>query len=504
MDGAGRDEDRARLRGSARLDELIGLVLALEERDGLAERDRRRLDRQIGAASSHLSGLERLRHWLAEAPSEPLRMRLQRLRTGLAGLQALLVAIGFFLGWAAAAALLSIEVHAGRINIVLAWGLLAFAPFLTWVLSLAAWGATRFSRSGGEVLSLGEFVRRLSIGRLAMRALPRSVRDDVEIVMGRLTTHGRLYGRVERSQLLRWSHSSGLAFAVGALASTLAFVVFTDLAFGWSTTLDATAGRVHQAARVIALPWAAIWPDASPSLELVESTRYFRVSSEDHIHVVDPIIYGGWWPFLVMSILAYAIVPRLLGLWAINWVQNRENGRAIGLTAGVDRLMNRLATPLVEGQALEEEGEVGRLSTNGVAEVDAKTWFREQGTGSAHVVAIRWAETLDDDALPAALGAEGIRILDAGGRRSLDEDAEAIEVAVRERASLVFCVRGYEPPVLDVLDFLAAWRKRAGQIPSLCVALVGGTETDVGTWRRKLISLGDSRVVVAHLEQPDV
>ena len=39
--------------------------------------------------------------------------------------------------------------------------------------------------------------------------------DDVELVMGQMTAHGRLYGRVERRQLLRWSHVIGFGFALG-------------------------------------------------------------------------------------------------------------------------------------------------------------------------------------------------------------------------------------------------------------------------------------------------
>lgn len=499
-----------RLRGSARLDELVGVLLTLEERGNLAPREQHRLDREIGSASSSLSGLERIRDWLARAPSESLGTRLRRFRSGLTGLSGLLLAVGVFLGWAAAGALLSIEVHAGRINIVLAFGLLVVLPFLAWLLSMLAWAASRILGRNAGWPSLGAFVRRISVGRLALRMLPASIRQDIELVMGRMTAHGRLYGGVERGQLLVWSHVVGLGFVLGALVATFAFVVFTDLAFGWSSTLEIGADSVHRMARGLAAPWSAFWPEAVPSLELVEATRYFRAASADHIHVVDPIVYGGWWPFLVMSIAVYGLLPRLTGLLALRWTHAREIGRSIGLTPGVDRLLARLDHPFVAGQAAEAETEVGQLGADLVPEVEWVRWCADWHRQGAAVAAIRWAEILDDAAVaqavsrdPAQGGADAAqvpRIFDAGGRRSLAEDAEAIDGVVAGGAHALLFVRGYEPPVLELLDFIGDWRRRAGDGARLCVVLVGADAGDVDTWRRKLIGLGDPGVVVARSE----
>jgi hypothetical protein len=61
------------------------------------------------------------------------------------------------------------------------------------------------------------------------------------------------------------------------------------------------------------------------------------------------------------------------------------------------------------------------------------------------------------------------------------------------------CVRGYEPPVLDLVDFVADLRRAMGAERGIAVALAGGRPSDVSTWRRKLATLGDPRVVVARL-----
>jgi hypothetical protein len=480
---------------------LIALTLALEERSTQDERDRRRLDREIGARIATDRGLGLLRTWLVEAPDELLKERFARVRSSLIGLGWLLAALGLFLGWAAASALLTIEVHDGRINIVLAVVLLVLLPVLSLLASLVAWLFSLRSPDSADARSLGELIRAATLGRLVLRLMAPRVRQDVEVVLGRLTAHKRLYSRVERGQLIRWSQTLGLGFGVGALAATLAFVAFTDLAFGWSTTLDIAAADVHRWVQFMAMPWASLWPAASPSQELVESTRFFRVAAENHVHVIDPILYGGWWPFLVMAIFCYCVMPRVFATMAISEWHAREVGRAIGLTPGVDRLFDRLATPFVEGQALDEESGTARAGDEIVQEVGRADWIAKQSANP--LVVIRWAELLDDEAVAAAIGTTEVRILDAGGRRSLEHDADVARETAATNASVAFLVRGYEPPVLDVLDFIALLRSKVGEERALCVFLLGARDTDLRTWQRRLATLGDPLLVLSRLGPND-
>jgi hypothetical protein len=519
-------------RGRARPSELIALVLALEERDQQEERDRRRLDREIGARyadapdaatgpGAQAPGLPLLRFWLDHAPSLELQARIRRVRSSLSLLRWLLLGIGLFLGWAAASALLQFEVHEGRINIVLCLGLLVLLPL--GMLVLAGLGALWSLRpsNGGAGLSGGW--RRFALARALMGLLPGSVRRDVEVLLGRMTAHSRLYARVQRAQLFVWSQAVGLAFSAGALSATLAFVVFTDLAFGWSTTLDVEPAQIHRLTSLLSAPWASFWPDASPSLELVESTRHFRVSAGPgaaagpeaegaHIHFVDPILYGGWWPFLVAALVFYGLLPRLLVLGVGSRWLSREVRRAIALTPGVDRLIERLTTPIIETQATDPEAQIGRPEAGLVPLVEAADWIRERG-GEAPIV-VRWAEASTDEALVGLLGTAHLRVRDAGGRRTLAEDAAlvaacgadpgsagtgSIGAGASAQGGVALCVRAYEPPVLEVLDFLADLRRAIGPERGLCVLLLEGTPADHDAWRHKLIELGDPGLCVAPL-----
>lgn len=479
------------IEGRAKPHELIGLVLALEERAAQPERDRRRLDREIGARAveaGERDGLAILRRWLAEAPAPATRERIGRVRSSLALLRSVMLGVGLFLGWAAAAALLQVEVDAGRINIVLCVGLLVGLPLAMLVTSVGALAWANQSNVG-ENASRGSW-QSAGLGRGAMAILPHSVRSDIEILVGRFNAHERLYARTRRVQLFVWSQAIGFGFAVGATLATISLVVFTDLAFGWSTTLDVEASKVHALAKALATPWSAIWVEAVPSFDLVETTRHFRAGPEPiHGHVVDAIRYGGWWPFLVMAIVCYSLVPRVLALGLGARRLGEESGRAIAHTPGVERLLERLTTPLVETKAPEAEGTIGHAGEGALPLEDVHGWWARQAHESA--MAIAWAESIEDAELLRAFAAGDMKVRDAGGRRTLAEDAECITEAGASAGAVMVCVRAFEPPMLEVLDFLVDLRASIGDSRSLGVLLLEGDEGDRATWARKLATLGD-------------
>ncbi len=490
--------ERVRVRGRARPAELIGVALALAEREGLDERDRRRLDREVGAGEFPRDGLAVVRHWLARAPGSSTRARIERVAAALSMARWVLFAIGLALGWSAAAALLQVEVHEGRVNIVLCIVLLVLLPGLLLLAAIvAAVWASRPSSAGG-----GGGWRALMLARGVRALLPQQVRDDADVLVGRLSAQERIYARARRALLFAWSQTVGMAFAAGAILATLGFVVFTDLAFGWSTTLDVEAAPVHRAVSFFAAPWAAIWPAAVPTLDLVETTRHFRVSpGVPHVHFIDPIAYGAWWPFLVMALVFYALAPRAIVTVLAERRLGAECATAIAETPGLDRLIERLLAPPVDTRATEEERDLGRAAPGLAPSVDASSWL---AAAEADSFAVAWAEAVDDAAWTALAG-EGapFRLRDAGGRRSLAEDAERIAEAGEARGRVAVCVRAYEPPMLEFLDFMADLRGAVGTERAIAVLLIGGEARDHDAWRRKLTTLGDPGLVCAEVRDSE-
>jgi Protein of unknown function (DUF2868) len=391
----------------------------------------------------------------------------------------------------------------GRISLAACLAVLVGVPFLGWLASLGLWLGSLIAprrASAGEGARFSRFLY-----RLVLRLLPAAVRLDTEAVLGRARAHAALYARVQRGQLMSWLLQAGLFFGAGALAATLVFVVFTDLAFGWSTTLDVAPERVHRFVAAVSMPWARLWPDAAPSLELVAATRHFRVLGAGGAAAagaggVPPLVYGGWWPFLVMAIGCYAVLPRLASLPLIGFWLGRECERAMRLTPGVFELLESLATPRVESQAEGEEGSVGRALAGMVPEIDLRAWLARGDPGGARPpFAVVWAEAIEESALRSALGVE-LHFGQAGGRRTLGEDEALVRAVSEWEGAILVAVRGQEPPILDLLDFLSALRRAVGAERPICTVLAGGSPRDLETWRHRLASLADPMLSVARIE----
>jgi hypothetical protein len=102
-----------------------------------------------------------------------------------------------------------------------------------------------------------------------------------------------------------------LFFSAGALGGTLFRVTFSDVAFGWQSTLAATPSAVHDLVSLVSLPWAAWMPEslAGPSPAQVEGTR---IILKQGIAALATEHLTSWWPFLCMSMICYAVIPRLV------------------------------------------------------------------------------------------------------------------------------------------------------------------------------------------------
>lgn len=493
-----------RVRGRAGLADVVGLALALEARQSLLPSERRARDRALAAALEGSEGALRLRRWRALSATPALELRVGRVTRAFAWIRIGFTVVGALVGWSAASALLSIRGPEGRISLAACLAILVGLPLLGWIASVFVWLASGLLPISAGVGDRAQIARTLH--RLVLRLLPAPVRLDVEAVFGRARAHAALFARLQRGQWTSWLLQAGVFFGLGALAATLVFVVFTDLAFGWSTTLDVAPERVHRIVAAIAWPWARYWPEASPSLELVEATRHFRVAAEaaggaGEMGRPSPLIYGAWWPFLVMAIACYAVLPRLATLPILALWLGRESERALRLMPGSLELLESLATPWVESGGTGETGPVGRAMGGMVPEIELAGWLARAGAaGEPAAFAVVWAEALAESDLRASLGG-GPRVVQAGGRRSLEEDAAAVRAAASVGGAMLVVVRGHEPPVLEQLDFLAALRREAGAERSLAVVLVGGGAGALETWRRKLVELADPRLVVARLER---
>ena len=333
------------------LDQLVTLLCVLEA-DRTVELDERRLrDRAIGreldpAASAN----DKLSAWSARvAPST-----LGRPASALGTAGGLLALFGFALGLLAAAAAFYYD-GSGRVNVLAVAGLLVGFPLVllafSWLSCLAYTRARLWPLIGDLVAALAS----LSPGRLTAWLAPRLTREH-RAHLALLFGTGTLASdpaviNVRTWFFARWSHLVGTGYFVGVLLGMAALVVFTDLVFGWSTTLTLTGARLHALVETTSMPWAWAWPAAQPTLDLVEASQYFRAGTA----VTDTEALarlGQWWPFVLMMTLVYGLIPRVVSAVIVSSLLSRRAQEAIGELRESRSVLARL-TPEIEATADE-------------------------------------------------------------------------------------------------------------------------------------------------------
>jgi hypothetical protein len=449
-------------------------------------------DREIARRLPPANPIRRVRGWWRDAgadSSDATGARLERLR-------ALLTFVMVILGAAAGIAVALAAFHydgSQPVNVVRLFALLVGLPLLFLLLTLLL--------IPGRVPGLRGFQDALAAinpGALAVSMFRKLAQAPQELA-GLFDRHAARAGagRFAKWQLLYWSQLAAVAFNVAALATAIGLVTFTDLAFGWSTTLEADPAAVNRIVQAIAWPWRAIAPGAVPSATLVELSQFFRLEAPDSINVGASRALGGWWPFTIFAIVTYGLLPRLL-LLALAIARLRAATAALLLEdPRVTALLVRMASPAIETAALEhDEAHVDEAAPTAAG--------RREITGTAH--AVIWEGSLEPDSARdyarRRLGLDLAAIAEAGGSRGFGADHEALEqIAAGGARTLVVFTPAWEPPLLELLDFLAALRRRVGNAVSIIVTPVPDEARNVSaiehdTWARAVGRLADPHLYV--------
>jgi hypothetical protein len=472
------------------LEDAVDVPLWLETDRDLPLAKRADRDRDIARRCQARDDLERVRSWWSSMrPGPGLGAAVER---GRRLISVGLVVVGIVAGGGVAAAALRYD---GRepVNIVRALALLVGLQLLVLLLTLMLLPSGRFGLGAVQrsIVSFNPAAIAAAVYR-RFAALPEALERLFVWHNGRSSAN-----RFAKWQLLFWAQLAAIGFNIGVLVTSFSLVAATDLAFGWSTTLDLQPRDVAAATDTLSAPWAAWLPQAVPSAELIEHSRFFRLE-----HVATPAreaeAFTGWWPFLLVSIIAYGLLPRLT-LWIFAATRLRRATRDLLLEdARVTALLDRMQSPSFD-LAADAPEPAGEPRATGLVPAAA--------AGAGLVAAVIWAEAVAVDAAAGAVGRLlGARLvappLQAGGAATLADDRATLErIAALEPRQIALLTRAYEPPLLDLLDFVRALRDRVGRAVSIVVCPLpegGGTvmPEEVEAWRRMLATLRDPAVYV--------
>ena len=444
---------------------LLDLAVQLDRDDAAEASTLRERDHRIGRDVDHgQDDAARVTAWLHRLDDPPHRGGVTLTVIGLVA-----VFLGLVFGFATARAVFHYD-GSSPVNVVHILAVFIVLQGFTLVLfALAA-----MPGRGG----LQEALRELSPGRLAplvTRWLPGETRAALGRIVGRAGRHQRVYGRVQKWQVLGWSQALALAFNLAALAAALQLIVFSDLAFAWSTTLDVEPAAMHRFTSVLSLPWAW-WPDAVPSLELVRRTQTYQVEAfAGSLDDEQARWFARWWPFVVMAMLTYGLIPRLITYGLTRWRLRGAVRSAVALTPGVDRVLQRMTATRVETRAATMPA-----GSDVSASHDEAPQLEPAAETAACVVAWSGVDAPND-------------ALHAGGGNSLDEDRRTITRAAETGGPVRVRVKAWEPPVLEFADFITDLRGAVGDGRMIEVQPVAadGEARYAGQWKAELSEMND-------------
>jgi hypothetical protein len=477
LDGIGP----VRLRDVVDLEAQLGRDAAASG-PALLDRDRKALD---GVALPRPEATPALVAWL-----ETLRARGagflpgRRVEGSVRLVRWVLVAAGLVLGWGSMVAVLRFD-GGHPVNV---WHfLLVFV--LAQVLLLVLLAASLLLRGAGDPADLGPWLSLVaSLVRAAARRAPWSgeALEGWRALADRWRSRRRLYAHLEPWLLLELTQGFGVAFNLAALSAAGGLLLFTDIAFSWSTTIAwLTPERFHHLTTLLARPWGAWLPDAVPSLEVVRATQYSRLAGAYVLPggstVLRPDLAGGWWPYLLAALVTYGLVPRAAML-ALSVARFRRGLSRLPFDdPDAKQALHRLAGILGPLRPASGPGGVPAEAD----ECDLVTW-RDAPRSAA-----------TDGWIHSNLGVEVTRQLAAGcfpwegeaaavlgprpRRRAVVVLAEPIEAPDRALARFLRGVRAATSPSTDVRVLLtAAATGDAAPLPS-----------DVEAWREAVRGLGD-------------
>jgi len=436
------------------LAQLIDLRVQLARDEAMSPQQRRERDRAIGQSMDDRPPLAQVAAWLEQTIYTDHELTPgQRTMLSHRLIRLVLNVIAPILGAGSACGLLWYD-GTEPVNVV--WLLGFFVLFqsvvLLGTLLIASAGtnplthAIQWAGLGGVVAEVWQRIQRKRLARAGKDPLGDAERR-AQVVLLR-------YGPIQKWLVLRITQAFAMNFNVGAVAAAVVMIFATDLAFGWATTVDGLAAGFPAIIETLALPWSWAWPGAVPSESLIELSRYNRADAGTWVNAADQL--GGWWPFVLMSLIVYGLLPRVLTFAAVS-LQTRRVLRDEILSES-RTLRERMTRPLVSPAAptwSAVPSESTRMPDTSPA--------AHAATHERLAVALAWAGVATPEPTSQTI---------AGRGGSVEQDQQAIHAAAGRAVSddangppsgVTVYVPAHEAPTLDLADRLKELRDALGK-----------------------------------------
>ncbi len=342
-------------------------------------------------------------------------------------------------------------------------------------------------------------------------------RAQIEAVTGMIGQSRSIYGAILFRPVLIIGQIFGIFFNIGLIGILLLRITITDLAFGWQSTLQPAAETVYRVVDVIALPWSWVVPEtiAHPTVSQIEGSQFLL---KEGIQGLNTPALAAWWPFLLLAVIFYGLLPRLVIFFGTVFRQQHAIKRLSFTHAACDRLLLAMKTPRVTTNSRGYEKPEDQLSRRASAASEyGQAESKEMDKAALDPAIILIPEDLagqyrqDDleERLRLRLGL-GMK---AGITCQFDAkvDAQAVKDNLEGDAAasgirLVIIQEAWQPPIQEILSWFASIRRNAGIKSGLVIGLIGKpgvstiftppADTDRMIWEHAIAKLGDPYIRV--------
>lgn len=273
---------------------------------------------------------------------------------------------------------------------------------------------------------------------------------------------------------------AAVGFNLGVLTATFLRGVTGDLAFGWATTLDLGGERMARLTSALAAPWGGAF---APTPDQI---AFSRITLINGLSQVDSRAAAAWWPFLMLCVLVYGLLPRLVLLLAASLQAEYRLSRVRLTDPACERLYLRLTRRPLQFRASNPAEDVTPLP-----HLPVESGVRPPGP--VHVF-LPGELVLREGALAEAVSG----LLDVPVASVSAEDNPPAEIPV---GGLVWIRELWQPPLEETLHRFRTLRKALPPNTDLSLIGIGYPEegrlltqpelTDVRVWRHALSRLDD-------------
>lgn len=444
---------------------VVALAVRLDEDRTKLARDLHSRDREFGLSLDFgkSSQASIVKAWLEEVGDAKQKEIVSKVRNLERFACFSIFLLGFFVGLGVSAAVFFYD-GTHPINVVTVVAVFVVLPLLLSLSTVVLMLPSKLVMKVPLFRSLVDFLETVSPGRLILcllKLLPQRYRDLVSGIQGTGLRLSRLWSGVRKKTIVFLSQLFAVGLGLGATSYLLLAVILSDLAFAWSSTLVIGVDAVADFVKVLSTPWQNLFPDAVPSRDFIEATRYFRWqgTKEAAITEVEAFRFGHWWNFIALAMVFYAIVPRIILLFVSASLVKSELNWLFENYPGLDAVLFRLRNDFVITQTQNQDPP--QADFNALARRESQIL-----TAEGNLALVDWSHSgaVKSEIVPMLEESYPCTVLgyfEAGAGIALEMDDQVITslASKKELANILILVRALEPPTEEVFDFVLALRK---------------------------------------------